>query len=217
MEIDVKPLIVLFALLTVLGSELTLAAPRYVIDELQITMRSGRSNQHSILKILKSGDRVELLEEVEDNNRTYARVRFGDTEGWVHAQYLSSDPIARDQLATAQQRLQQVREENTQLKMQVEQLNAARNEADRLGKELAQLQKVAADPIRTERQNKQLRSELATLKRDYELLQNEHAQVTGNKERDWFVAGAAVVIVSMLFGILLTRIRWRKRSGWGDL
>jgi SH3 domain protein len=216
-EKDVKPFIVVVGLLILFGSELALAAPRYVIDELQITMRSGRSNQHSILKLLKSGDKVELLEEVEENNRTYAHVRFGNLDGWVHAQYLSAEPIARDRLANAEQRLQKVRAENTQLKTQLSELNEVRDEASQLKKELEQLRVAAADPIRTQRQNEQLRSELTTLKHEHELLKNEYEQVTGNEQRDWFIAGAGVVIVSIIFGILLTKIRLRKRSSWGEL
>lgn len=212
-----RPFIVVFALLTLLGSELAFAAQRYVIDELQITMRSGRSTQHSILKLLKSGDKVELLEEVKENNRTYARVRFGNIEGWVHAQYLSAEPIARDRLANTTQQLQKTRAENTKLKAQLAELNEVRDEATRLNKELEELRKAAADPIRTQRQNEQLRNELTTLKREHELLKNEYEQVSGNKERDWFIAGAGVVIVSIIFGILLTRVRLRKRSSWGDL
>lgn len=212
-----KPFIALVGVLALLGGEVALAAQRYVIDELQITMRSGRSNQHSILKLLKSGDKLELLEEVEENNRTYARVRFGNIEGWVHAQYLSAEPIARDRLARAEQRLQKVRTENTQLKTQLNELKGVRDEASQLGKELEQLRQVAANPVRTARENEQLHSELAALKRDHEMLKNEYEKVTGNKERDWFIAGAGVVIVSIIFGILLTKIRLRKRSSWGDL
>lgn len=63
------------------------AETMYVVDELVITLRQGMSNKHKILKTLKTGTALEVLEEVD----SYLRVRTEDgTEGYVLRQYISS-------------------------------------------------------------------------------------------------------------------------------
>src|SRR5210317_727754 len=63
------------------------AETRYVGDELVITLRQGKSTNHKILKNLKTGTPVEVLEE----GQTYLKVRTSDgTEGYVLRQYISS-------------------------------------------------------------------------------------------------------------------------------
>ena len=42
------------------------AETRYVSDELQITLRSGQSTQHQILRMIPSGTPLEVLETNED-------------------------------------------------------------------------------------------------------------------------------------------------------
>jgi len=37
------------------------------------------------------------------------------------------------------------------------------------------------------------------------------------KDRQWFVGGALVVIASMIFGIILTRIPWQRKKKWNQL
>lgn len=215
-------------MLLMLGAGSVIAEPRYVIDELTITLRSGRSNQHNILKLLHSGARVEVHEEVVENGHAYSRVRADGLEGWVLSQYLVAEPIARDRLAAAEQRLQQSREDNRRLQQQLRQVKselaelhnqrtALDNRAKQLGNQLDNLKQVAARPVEVEQQNRQLHKELAGIQRDHALLRQQHALLTHAKQRDWFIAGAGVVIASMIFGILLTRIRWRRRNGWGDL
>ena len=65
------------------------ADTRYVIDELVITLRLGKSTQHKILKTLKTGTPLEVLEE---DDETYIKVRTTDgVEGYVLRQYTSSN------------------------------------------------------------------------------------------------------------------------------
>ena len=71
------------------------AQPRYVSDRLEVTLRTGTSTQHSIIRMVPSGARVEVLE--TDGASGYSRVRAADgTEGWVLTRYLMEEPAARD-------------------------------------------------------------------------------------------------------------------------
>jgi SH3 domain protein len=49
------------------------------------------------------------------------------------------------------------------------------------------------------------------------LLAEENEHLTDASAKDWFILGASVSLGSLLFGLLITRINWkRKRHSWGD-
>src|SRR5687768_18582252 len=82
------------------------AATMYVSDQLTVPLRRGPSNTHRILhKGLPSGTALEVLGEDAAAGFTQVRMANG-TEGWVPTQYLSQQPIARQQLAAATRRVE---------------------------------------------------------------------------------------------------------------
>jgi SH3 domain protein len=209
-----------------LASASAIADTRYVIDELTITVRSGPSNQHQIVKLISSGARLDVIEEVESNGKQYAHIRIGEKEGWVLSQYLTSTPIARDRLKAAQSKTEKYREENARLKKQLAELQQARSGVEKqrdqlkqsvqnMDQQLEKLKRISARPLEIEKNNEQLRDELAQRNNEVKLLSEENAGLKSRDQREWFMAGAGVVLLSILFGILLTRIRWQRRSSWG--
>ena len=83
---------IIFFLVLLSSSMLVLpvdADTRYVGDQLLITLRQGKSTKHKILKTLKTGTPLEVLEEDE----SYFKVRTTDgVEGYVLRQYISYNP-----------------------------------------------------------------------------------------------------------------------------
>ncbi|WP_172597711.1 TIGR04211 family SH3 domain-containing protein [Sulfuriflexus mobilis] len=215
----------LFFIVLLLGSTHLIADTRYVVDELIITVRSGPSNQHQIVKLIRSGARLNVLEEVENDGKQYAHVQAGEMQGWVLSQYLSTTPIARDALEAALNTTEKYREENTRLKKQLAELQRARTtveqqrdqlkqSAQKMDQQLQQLRRVSARPLDIEKNNEQLRDELATRLSEVKLLSQENVRLKSRAERNWFMVGAGVVFISILFGIIITRIRWRRNSDW---
>lgn len=216
------PLILLFA--AVNGAAETL----YVNDVLTITMRSGRSQQHAIVKLLKSGAPLEVVSRQLEDGKEYVLARATDgTEGWVLAQYLSAEPVARDKLSKAEQTLQGLSKQHGQLREQHATLAAERRdleaERERLGEQLAKLERelkhvrvVAAEPLVFKKRNEALRSELDKTKSQLESSVEDNRELREDDSREWFITGAVVVGLSILVGIVLTRIRWRRRSGLRD-
>jgi len=221
----VNRFILLFTLLVC--TSLVAADNRYVIDDLTITVRSGRTNSHQIVKLLHSGAKIEVLSELEENGKQYAYIKFGDTTGWVLSQYLSKNKIARDRIASIEakaekisrnhaalkEQLKKLEEENKSLIGQRDKLNSS---AQNLDQELTKLKRVSAQPLVIQKTNEKLRMELATKTSEAKLLFEENQNLKNRDQRQWFISGAAVTIGSILFGILLTRIRWKKRSSWGS-
>lgn len=201
------------------------AETRYVVDNLIITMRSGQSTQHQILRTWPSNTALEILETGEK----YSKARGPDgTEGWVLNQYITDKPTAKLLLATANKELSKAKSENQQLKTE---LSALQNKEGNLSKqqrelsrenkkqadELTHLRRVAAKPLQLENENQRLKKELLNLESQHELLLQENQMLSDSSDREWFINGAITVFFSVLLGVFLPNLRRRKKSSWGAL
>ena len=84
------------------------AETAYISDNLTVPLRSGPSNANRILhRGLPSGTRLEILARDSDSGFVQIRTDRG-TEGWLPAQYLVDEPIARDRLVAANRRIQEL-------------------------------------------------------------------------------------------------------------
>lgn len=194
---------------------------RYVTDEFTITLRSGAGNQYRILKLLPTGTAVEVLK--TDNDWT--RVDAGNgRQGWVPSQYLISQPPAAQRLQQISAELAQVQAQNNQIKQQMqetqqqlvqahERIQQLSGEHDRLTQQLGE----SHEGLNLVAENKQLKKQVIDFKRRFQSLANETERLSERSRQDWFLVGAGVLLAGMLAGIVITRIRWRRRSSWGDL
>lgn len=194
---------------------------RYVTDEFRINLRSGAGNQYRILELITTGTGVELLQ----TEQGWSRVRIPTGQvGWVPSQYLQSEPPAADRLRQATATLEQVRAENQELSASLEQVRASlaeaqqaaeqlRNKRERLDLKLEQAQQ----GLDLFEENKQLKKQVIDLNRRVQNLVNETERLSDRSQQDWFLVGAGVLFAGMMVGIVVTRVRWRRRSGWGDL
>ncbi|MCK4950852.1 MAG: TIGR04211 family SH3 domain-containing protein [Gammaproteobacteria bacterium] len=189
---------------------------RYVSDQLKIPMRSGQSDRHKILRFPKSGNALVVLETNEETGYSLVRTQTGK-EGWVLSKDLMAIPSARDRLADAEEKMSRLREIEKQMAALESERNQLNSQNVRLNKQLAEIRRVSSNAIQISEENETLRTKTIEMERNIQLLQQENDSLQDRSYRNWFMTGAAVVIVSMLFGILLTRIRWRKKSSWGDL
>jgi SH3 domain protein len=203
------------------------AETRYVSDELSIPMRTGASNKHRIVYFPKSGTPLTVKETSDDG--AYVRVTSpGGKEGWVETQYLMNQASARDRIVTVNRRLEQARTQTKELKQKARELESRNKE---LTTELKQLQRelksqessmeklkrISANPVALANENKTLEAQLSQLTASNKLLTEENEQLNDQSTKDWFILGAAVSLGSLLFGLLITRINWRrKRHSWGD-
>lgn len=213
--------------LLVLTASAADAQTRYVSDQLEITLRTGTSTQHSIVRMLPSGARVEVLE-ISDGSG-YSRVRAADgVEGWVLTRYLMDQPAARDRLAAGSARVESLQARVADLTAE---LSALRGESDILATErnglgaevedvraeLERIKQVSAAAVELDKANRELRTRLAAAEQAGDNLRAELATLKANTQRDWFLAGAGVLIAGLLLGLILPRLKLGRRSRWGDL
>lgn len=198
------------------------AESAWVSDQFEITLRSGPSTSNAIELMLKSGTELEILE--RDAESGYSRVRTnGGTEGWVLSRYLMREPAAREQLARLTSQLTNEASRGTSLN---EQLGAIRGEYDtatkrietlereksQLEEELAEIKRTSANVLAINNQNKQLREQLSAEEIRVATLEQENRELSSQTTRYWFMTGALVLVVGMVLGLWLPRIRWQRRS-----
>lgn len=203
------------------------AETRYITDQLEVTLRSGTTTQHSIVRMLKSGTPVEALE--EDPASGYTRVRLRDgTEGWVLTRYLMDEAAARDRVASSEARARELQARVQALSAELAAVSAERDalsaEREGLGGELSEteaelerIRQLSASAVELDQTNRELRVRLANTERAADELRQELTAAKDSGRRDWFLAGAGVLGAGLILGIVLPRLRVRRRSRWGDL
>jgi len=222
-RLNTKKILISLCLMAVVGS--AAAETRYVVDKLIITMRSGQSTQHKIIRHLPSNTKLEILEAGEK----YSLARGpGGKEGWVLNQYITSTPTAKLQLATAQNKLAKLTATNKQLKEELKKLTTREANVSKEHKsltrsskkqtdELTHLRRVAAKPLKLENENQRMKKEFLDLENEHTLLSQETQMLRDSSDREWFLNGAGVIIFGIIIGLIAPRLRTRKKSSWGSL
>jgi SH3 domain protein len=197
------------------------AETRYVTDEFEITLRTGPSSGHTILRTINSGTALTVLERDADNGHTRVQTAAG-TEGWVLTRYLMVEPAARDQLISLSKNLADSADKDgtrTRINAIKKVLEAALKHAqtlelenEKLTNDVIAVKDVAANVLEIDQQNQIFRQELVDVNAQMKALSQENYELSHGKNRDWFVAGALVLFAGLVIGLLLTRIQWQKRS-----
>lgn len=200
-----------------------MAATKYVSDQLVITLRTGQGNQFQIIKTLPSGTLLTVLEETQTG---YTKVRTSDgTEGWVRTQYLSEDPPAAEELAKAQDKLSKLQDKLGKVEQELSALrkdkaqldsqhNKLLNESKATTDELAKLEQIAAHPKQLESENVDLREKFAKMSDEFNLIKQENQVLKDRSKRNWFLAGALVVIIGIIIGLIIPKLRFRRKDSW---
>ena len=194
----------------------------WVSDEFEITLRTGPSTSNAIRMMVSSGMELRVLE--RDAESGWSRVQTpGGTEGWVLTRYLMNEPSAREQLETLSAQLTNANTPGSSLDSQLEGIRGQYDDATRqirslesekagLEQELADIRRTAANVISINSENTRLRDDLAAAEIRIGSLEQENRELEGQTARFWFVTGAAVLVVGIILGIWLPRIRWQRRS-----
>jgi SH3 domain protein len=214
----------LFLLLLLASFTATAETTRFISDDLTVPIRSGTSTKHKILRFLNSGTPVVVLEESEE----YSHIKTQNgNDGWVLSKYLMAEPSARVQLAKAGETIQGLKEQRKDLRTEISSQKQALEEQSQINQQLqtenqdlnqrlSELQKVAAHPVQLEKENRTLKQDLESERQRSARLEEENKTLKDNSIRQWFMVGGGVSIGSLILGLIITRIPWRRRKDdWG--
>jgi SH3 domain protein len=219
--------IAFICLLSVVSAHIHAQTVRYVTDSLRLEARQGPSTDHRISHMLSSGARVAVLE--EDTESGYTRVALDDgSEVWILTRYLIDEPAARSQLAEAVENFTREREIARDLASQLETLSQTVDEIEKnrselatdkklLQTELAQIKQAAADTLTIKERNETLNKQLDAISLELDAANDRNRALKERSERDWFIAGAGVLLGGMILGFVIPKIRWKRRRSWGEL
>ncbi len=209
-------------LVLILIAPMAFGAPAWVSDEFEITLRTGPSTSNSIQLMVGSGTQLEVLERDADSG--YSRVRTpGGTEGWVLTRYLMNERSAREQLETLSSQLTNANSRGTSMGSQLTSIKTQYDSANKridtlerekaaVEKELAEIKRTAANVLGINQQNRTLMDDLASAQIRADTLEQENRSLSSQTTRYWFMSGALVLLVGIVLGIWLPRVRWQRRS-----
>jgi SH3 domain protein len=202
------------------------AEERWVTDEFEVMMRREPGARKAIVRQLKSGTQVEVLE--TNQAEGYSKVRLpSGAEGWVLTRYLRRGPTAKLRLPQLEEQLADSEAKRRELQQQVNELSRAR---DGLQSEIGALQSnnssvqseldritgLSSASIQLDDENRRLKQRLSEIDKEIESLQRDNERLSDRSAREWFLIGAVVLATGLILGLIIPRIRWRKKSSWSD-
>ncbi len=212
----------------ILCSASVAAKTAYVTDQLDITLRTGETTSHRILRMLPTGERLEVLGTNPQSGYTKVRTSNG-AEGYVLTRQLVDQPVARDRLAEAEaevaslkaapgelsSRLANLTEQHRTLQKNFEELKQNKTQVDQ---EYAALQRTSTNAVRIANERNELRKQVAELTREVEEVKQQNRELENKTAQNWFLIGAGVVVGGIVLGLILPHLRVRRRkSSWGSL
>ena len=211
---------------TCLLNPLAAAEIKYITDEFEVTMRSGTSTSNSIVRMLKSGESVTVLE--EDLVSKYSLVETSENrKGYILSRFLVNEPSARQSLQELETGFEQQQTRIGDQRAQIEDLTqkleqeqtdniALKNTLLSSEQELSEVRDAAENALNILDRNKTLQATVEQLNTDKAQLSDENMALKDTTKLDWFIRGGAVSLIAFVIGILVTRIRWRKQDSWGS-
>lgn len=205
-----------------LYSVLVTAETRYISDQLEVTLRKGPSLSHAIVRMLKSGTAVEILETDAETGHTRVKTT-GGIEGWILSRYLIAEPTARMQLEkmfkemgpadnpdhSVLAQLKTIKSEYENAHQRIAKLESENN---RLEDQLASIMKTSANVLLIDEENNKLHQKLAMAEERLNALQLENIELGDHRQKDWFITGALVLGGGLLLGLIIPLFTRKKRS-----
>lgn len=200
---------------------------RYISDSLEVPLRAGTSTRFKILRMLPSGAELTVLDSDPDSGYSQVRTEAGST-GFVLSRYLMDSPSARTQLEEALAAVTPLQEENQKLKQQLTELQTnqerladeydkLRNANQRLNQDLVQIRKTAANALTIDERNKTLETRTVELERALQIVQQENQALRDSSSQTWFLYGAGTIMLGIILGLILPKLRFRRNNRWAEL
>jgi len=220
----VRQLIRLFIIATGFFSCAATAETQYIHDIVRIDMRSGPTTGYRIINFLKSGTPLEILSHSEDGK--WVQVNAKGKKGWIQSQYLTKQPIARDQLAAAQERLLALTEKNKTLQASIKTIQneisaykAMKTDLEssnaKISQQLSELKKTSQNALKTAKSYRQLQEKTELLNVQLEKLNEENKIIANDNLTDGIKLGVLAVIIGVIIALMIPRLTSRKqRSNW---
>ena len=170
--------------------------------------------------MLPTGSPLELLEEGDE----WARVRTDKgREGWVAKRFVTQEKPRAVVLDEMRKRFAQLQEESKTAQEQANvlgaenkdlqgRLDSAKAELDRVSKDYEALRSESGEVIELKQQYQAASVSLESISALVAKLSSENLSLAGTESLNWFLAGAAAVIIPWLLGTLVGRFGGKRKQ-----
>ncbi len=205
---------------TVVTTAVTAAEVRFVRPSVEVPVRRGQGTDYKIIKLVKDGDQVELLEE----NDAWARIRVGEkTEGWLPKRFLSSEapPVKLVQILRADN--EQLKQKNTELGQELTdlkglqtntggELSACIAQRDSIQDRYQALESETADVVAIKNKMAATEKEIEEVRSTLTAVQQQNSELKRKTALTWFLAGGGVLLFGWIIGVFTGRSRKKRPS-----
>ena len=218
--------IMLIGLWVFLSAHICWAEKAYVVNTSKITLRAGTSTKDKIITMLHQDAPVEILE----TQSGWSRVRLlgegsRETEGWIVSSFLTPDVPGKVQVIA-------LKEENVRLKERAgnieKEWSASSGERELMSEKLVKAEKALKDVKGKYESLKKASGAVLELRGTYdktlkelqearmtlETLQKENLVLNSSQRNRWFLAGAVVLLVGLIFGLVMGRQQRKRKSSY---
>jgi SH3 domain protein len=191
------------------------AKTMYVTDVLKVTVRTGPSIENKIIKIIESGQRVEVLKPAQE----WSQVRlFDGKEGWILNRYLISSESNKIRLGRLESEHSELKiefktilEENSKLKTENETLSSALSDSEKALKQVRSdyesLKTSSAEFLTLKSKYEKASRQLSEQSKKADQLEKQVAKLELSNYIRWFLAGSGVLTVGFIIGFSTKRRR----------
>lgn len=196
----------------------------YVINNLDIPLRSKENSKSKIMSLLPLGTAVEVLSENTKTGFSHVELTNG-LQGYIATSNTVTTPPNRTQPGTVAANLGSLQNENNSLKAELAKMKAAiapgtpleqslATERDRLDRELTELKRTAANQIQLKDERDALQEDMVNIKREFEQLKLENTALKDGAKQDWFLYGGMLALAGVLLGFILPKLGWNRKNDW---
>ncbi|MFA5983434.1 MAG: TIGR04211 family SH3 domain-containing protein [Methylococcaceae bacterium] len=196
----------------------------YVIDNLDLPLRSEENTKSKIIKMLPAATPLTVVSQNSETGFSLVQLNDG-TEGYILTRHTLKDAPKRLQLETSNQKVQILQAENATLKAEIESLKetltpgttlekSLAQERDELSRELNEIKQASANVIQLKNQRDELQERVVNAERDLQQLKLENQALSDSSSQDWFLYGGILALTGVILGFILPKLGWRRKSAW---
>lgn len=176
-------------------SNVTLAATGYISDDVYVYMHSGPSAKFRIVGSVVAGSQIEIIEKSADGKYTKI-IDDKKRSAWVQSEFASTKVSLKVSYADLERKFNNLTQANNKLDQESSQYSQSNNQLK--------------NKIST------LTAELATAKREKTRIEAKLVGEEAEIQIKWLINGGILVVISILFGILVTFIPSGKKKTKGN-
>lgn len=202
------------ALALLFAAPASLAEKAWVTEELKITLRSGESTRHKILRELLAGTELNVISSNPETGFTKVITEKGH-EGYVMSRFVNTEEPAVSRVRKLEAQIATLQSSDsgsqiTLLEQTVEGLNEeitrVEEENQTLREEIDNITSLSGDATKISKQHREILERNELLENELNVAKAENARLADNRKRDGVIDGVVAVIIGILIAIIVPRV-----------